>query len=160
MPYPMLQSMFDDLYPSGDQWYWKGDLVHELTDAAIAKHQRFAEVPTPKSTMHLYPIDGTVDRVDDDETAWGHRDATWSMVIAGVDPDPENREVLSDWTHEYWEAVHPHTAGGSYINFMMDEGTDRVRASYGGNYERLQEVKARYDPDNFFRVNQNIEPAS
>jgi FAD/FMN-containing dehydrogenase len=88
MPYPALQSMFDDLYPPGDQWYWKGDFVHDLTDEAIAAHQRFAEVPTPKSTMHLYPIDGAVHRVDTAETAWSYRDATWSMVIAGVDPDP------------------------------------------------------------------------
>jgi FAD/FMN-containing dehydrogenase len=159
MPYPALQSMFDDLYPSGDQWYWKGDLVRELTDEAIAEHRRFAEVPTPKSTMHLYPIDGAVHEVDDDETAWGHRDATWSMVIAGVDPDPSNRDLLAEWARDYWEAIHPHTVGGSYINFMMDEGTDRIEASYGDNYERLQEIKTRYDPENFFRVNQNVEPA-
>ncbi|TYL38495.1 oxidoreductase [Natronococcus pandeyae] len=159
MPYPALQSMFDDLYPPGDQWYWKGDFVSELTDAAIAEHQRFAEVPTPQSTMHLYPVDGAVDRVDEDETAWVHRDATWSMVIAGVDRDPSNSDLIADWARDYWKAVHPHTAGGSYVNFMMEEGQDRIRASYGDNYARLQEVKATYDPDNFFRVNQNIEPA-
>ena len=158
MPYPALQGMFDDLYPPGDQWYWKGDLVHELTDKAIDEHRNFAEVPTPQSTMHLYPIDGAVDRVDADETAWAHRDATWSMVIVGVDPDPSNRELITEWTTDYWEAVHPHTAGGSYVNFMMEEGTDRIRASYGDNYERLQEIKATYDPENFFHVNQNIEP--
>ncbi|MCU4751330.1 FAD-binding oxidoreductase [Halobacteria archaeon AArc-curdl1] len=159
MPYPTLQGMFDDLYPPGDQWYWKGDLVATLTDEAIAEHERFAEVPTPKSTMHLYPIDGAVNRMDDDETAWAHRDATWSMVIAGVDRDPYKRGRITNWARDYWEAVHPHTIGGSYINFMMEEGTERIQASYGDNYERLQEVKATYDPDNFFRVNQNIEPA-
>ncbi|MCU4740870.1 FAD-binding oxidoreductase [Natronoglomus mannanivorans] len=159
MPYPALQSMFDDLYPPGDQWYWKGDFVRELTDEAIAEHRRFAEVPTPQSTMHLYPIDGAVHRVDEDETAWSHRDATWSMVIVGVDRDPYRSEQITDWARSYWEAVHPHTAGGSYVNFMMEEGPDRIRATYGDNYERLQTVKARYDPDNFFHVNQNIEPA-
>ena len=159
MPYPALQTMFDDLYPEGDQWYWKGDLVYELTDEAIAEHERFAEVPTPKSGMHIYPIDRAVDEVGADETAWGHRDATYSMAIVGVDPDPANQELITNWTRDYWEAVHPHTARGSYVNFMMEEGEDRIRASYGDNYERLQEIKARYDPDNFFRVNQNIKPA-
>jgi hypothetical protein len=132
--------------------------VGELSDEAIAEHLRFAEVPTAKSTMHLYPIDGAVHRVGPDETAWGHRDATWSMVIAGVDPDPANTDRITEWARDYWEALHPHSAGASYINFMMEEGQERIRATYGGNYERLQEVKARYDPDNFFHVNQNIAP--
>jgi FAD/FMN-containing dehydrogenase len=160
MPYPALQSMFDGLYPPGDQWYWKGDVVRELTDEAIAEHVRFGEVPTAKSTMHLYPIDGAVHRVDEDETAWAFRDAHWSMVIAGVDPDPGNTDRISTWARDYWKALHPHTVGGAYINFMMEEGQDRIRATYGDNFSRLQKVKAEYDPDNFFHVNQNIEPAS
>ncbi|UVE51657.1 FAD-binding oxidoreductase [Haloferax larsenii] len=158
MPYPALQGMFDGLYPEGDQWYWKGDFVRELSDEAVDAHKRFAEVPTAKSAMHLYPIDGAVHDVDADETAWSARDANWSMVIAGVDPDPANVDKLTDWATDYWEAVHPHTLGGSYINFMMEEGEDRIRATYGDNFERLQKVKARYDPENFFHVNQNIEP--
>ncbi|WP_265108491.1 FAD-binding oxidoreductase [Halosolutus halophilus] len=159
MPYPALQSMFDDLYPEGDQWYWKGDFVDDLTDDAIAEHERFADVPTPQSGMHLYPIDGAVHDVDADETAWSHRDVTWSMVIFGVDRDPENRDLIVDWTRDYWDALHPHSAGAAYVNFMMEEGDERVRATYGDNYERLQEIKARYDPDNVFHVNQNVEPA-
>lgn len=158
MPYPALQSMFDELYPPGDQWYWKGDFVRELTDEAIAEHLRYAEVPTSKSTMHLYPVDGAVHNIDKDETAWDKRDANWSMVIVGVDPDPANGEKLKSWARDYWKALHPHTLGGSYINFMMEEGQDRIKATYGDNYTRLQKVKAKYDPDNFFRVNQNIEP--
>jgi FAD/FMN-containing dehydrogenase len=159
MPYPALQSMFDALYPPGDQWYWKGDFVRVLSDDAVAEHLRFGEVPTGKSTMHLYPIDGAVHRVGPDETAWGHRDATWSMVIAGVDPDAANTDRITEWARSYWNALHPHSAGASYINFMMEEGPERIQATYGGNYARLQEVKARYDPDNFFHVNQNIQPA-
>ncbi len=159
MPYPAVQGMFDPLYPSGDHWYWKGDFVRDLTDDAIAEHQHFGEVPTPQSTMHLYPINGAVHRVDADETAWRYRDANWSMVIVGVDPDPAKSEEITTWAREYWEALHPYSADGSYINFMMEEGEDRIRATYGDNYERLQEVKARYDPDNFFHVNQNIQPA-
>ncbi len=110
--------------------------------------------------MHLYPIDGAVHHVDEDETAWNERDATWSMVIVGVDPDPAEGERITDWTREYWEALYPHSAGGAYVNFMMEEGADRIRATYGDNYERLQEIKATYDPENVFHVNQNIEPAN
>jgi FAD/FMN-containing dehydrogenase len=159
VPYPALQGAFDGLYPPGDQWYWKGDFVRELTDEAVAEHVRFGEVPTAQSTMHLYPIDGAVHRVGEDETAWRYRDANWSMVIAGVDGDPGNRERITRWAREYWEALHPHSAGGSYINFMMEEGPDRIRATYGANHPRLQRIKAKYDPGNFFHVNQNIEPA-
>lgn len=158
MPYPALQSMFDGLYPPGDQWYWKGDFVKELSDEAIEEHLKFAEVPSPQSTMHLYPVDGAVHKTGKDETAWNKRDARWSMVIVGVDPDPENAQKIKTWARDYWEAVHPHTLGGSYINFMMEEGQDRVEASYGDNYGRLQKVKAKYDPENFFHINQNIKP--
>jgi FAD/FMN-containing dehydrogenase len=82
------------------------------------------------------------------------------MVIAGVDSDPANREQITEWANNYWEALHEHSAGGSYINFMMEEGQDRIRATYGDNYDRLQEVKARYDPNNFFHMNQNIKPTT
>jgi hypothetical protein len=108
---------------------------------------------------HLYPIDGAVDRVGPADTAWSHRDATWSEVIVGVDPDPRNAAAITRWTVDYWEASHPYSAGGAYVNFMMDdEGADRVRATYGDNYDRLAEVKAAYDPDNILRINQNIPP--
>lgn len=110
--------------------------------------------------LHFYPIDGAVHRVDKDETAWNYHDATWSMVIAGVDSEPANREIIAEWAREYWQALHEHSAGGSYINFMMEEDEDRVRATYGDNFERLGTVKARYDPDNVFHVNQNIQPVN
>ncbi len=159
MPYPALQAMFDGLYPPGDQWYWKGDFVHELTDEAIAEHIRFSEnVPTPKSCMHLYPINGAVHNVAENETAWSKRNANWSMVIVGVDSDPKSKDIMTKWAREYWEAVHPYNRGGAYINFMMEEGDDRIRATYGENYDRLVEIKTKYDPDNLFRVNQNIKP--
>lgn len=159
-PYPALQSAFDPFYPPGDQWYWRGDFVRTVPDEAVAEHVRFAEaLPTPQSTMHLYPIDGAVNRVGPDETAFAHRDVTYSQVIVGVDPDPAKADELKRWTVEYWEAVHPYSAGGAYVNFMMDEGSERVQATYGANYPRLRDIKATYDPDNVFRVNQNIPPA-
>jgi len=159
MPYPMLQGAFDGLYPPGDQWYWKADFVRELGEEAIARHvEHGSALPTPKSTMHLYPIDGAAHRIGKHDTAWSYRDATWGMVIAGVDPDPANAGRITAWAKEYWEAVHPYSAGGAYVNMMMEEGQERVKASYRDNYDRLVAVKYAYDPMNLFRVNQNIEP--
>jgi FAD/FMN-containing dehydrogenase len=158
MPYPALQTMFDDLYPEGMQWYWKGDFIRELSDKAIEAHLDYAEVPTMHSTMHLYPVNGAVHDVDADETAWNYRDVNWSMVIAGVSPDPSDKEKITQWARNYWEAIHPYSAGAAYLNFMMEEGDERIRATFGKNYSRLQKVKKKYDPDNFFHINQNIEP--
>jgi FAD/FMN-containing dehydrogenase len=161
VPFPALQSVFDGLYPPGLQWYWRTDFFREIPDAAIATHQEFGEaLPTPHSTMHLYPIDGAVQRVSSDATAFAYRDGGWAGVIVGVDPDPGNAGQIKDWAVRYSEALHPTSAGGGYVNFMMaEEGSDRVRASYGPNYDRLARIKGRYDPDNFFHVNQNIPPA-
>ena len=162
MPYPAVQSMFDGLYPKGMQWYWRGDFVKSLPDAAIEAHlAQAAKTPSELSLMHLYPIDGAVHRVGRADTAWNCRDATWSMVIAGIDPDPQNREPVTRWTKAYWDAVHPFDLGGAYPNFMMDdEGDARLRATYGENYARLAEVKKKYDPANLFRVNHNIRPSA
>ena len=110
--------------------------------------------------MHLYPVNGAAHRVGPNETAWSYRDAEWSEVIVGVDPDPGNKDKITNWARGYYDALHPYGAGGAYVNFMMEEGEDRVRASYRDNYDRLSKVKAKYDPENFFRVNQNIKPAS
>ena len=160
MPFTMLQSMFDPLFPAGLQWYWKADFFREISDAAIDVHVKYGErLPTGMSTMHLYPIDGAVTRVPADATAFAYRDGGWAGVIVGVDPDPANAGLISDWARDYWQELHPTSAGGGYINFMMEEGQDRIRASYRDNYDRLARVKRRYDPDNFFHVNQNILPA-
>ncbi|MEI9420303.1 FAD-binding oxidoreductase [Mesorhizobium sp. Cs1299R1N1] len=161
MPYPALQALFDPLLPKGLQWYWKGDFVKSLSDEAIATHiAQAAQAPSELSLMHLYPIDGAVRRVGKDETAWNARDASWSMVIAAIDPDPGKAADLTKWAKNYWASIHPHNGEGGYVNFMMDdEGEARLRASYGANYERLSQVKRTYDPSNFFRVNLNIKPA-
>ena len=162
MPYTAMQTLFDPLYPKGLQWYWKGDFVKTLPDAAIDAHlAHAAKLPTELSGMHLYPIDGAVQRRKRDATAWGYRDAAWSMVIFGVDPDPAKAPALKKWARDYWEAVHPFNLAGAYANFMMDdEGESRVKAAYGENYDRLATLKKKYDPTNLFRVNQNIRPAS
>jgi len=162
MPHTAIQSLFDPLLPKGLQWYWKGDFVKELPDEAIDTHlAQAAGAPSELSLMHLYPIDGAVRRVGKDEAAWNARDATWSMVIAAIDPDPQKAGRLMRWGKAYWEAVHPFNMAGGYVNFMMDdEGDARVKATYGKNYPRLAALKHKYDPGNLFRVNQNIKPAA
>lgn len=159
IPYPTLQSMFDALYPKGLHWYWRADFVNEIPDQAILKHKEFAKkLPTMLSTMHLYPINGQASRVNATDTAWNFRDATWAMVIVGVDPDASNKDKITTWAKNYYDALHPYSAGGAYVNFLMDEGEERVKATYGKNYRRLVRIKGKYDPHNLFCINQNIRP--
>jgi FAD/FMN-containing dehydrogenase len=161
MPLPALQSAFDPVYPAGDQWYWRAEFVDELSDEAIQRHLEHARrLPSWKSTMHMYPIDGAVHRVGPTDTPWAFRDANWAMVIVGVDPDPANAEALKNWAVRYWDAVHPYAAGGSYLNMVTEEVPALVQKSYGENYDRLARIKADYDPENLFHVNQNIRPAA
>jgi Berberine and berberine like len=136
--------------------------VKTLPDAAIDAHLAHAAMlPSPLSVMHLYPIDGAVHRNEPESTAWNCRDATWSLVIVGVDSDPAAAPALKHWAQAYWAAVHPFNLPGAYANFMMDdEGEARVKAAYGGAYERLASLKKQYDPANLFHVNQNIRPAA
>jgi FAD/FMN-containing dehydrogenase len=158
VPFPAWNSAFDAVYPAGDQWYWRGDFVSEIPDAAIATHVEYANaMPTWKSTMHLYPIDGAASRIPNDATAWGYRDAGWSQVVGGVDPDPAMATAITDWAKAYSDALRPTVLAGGYANFQMDE-PDRVRGMYGANYDRLTRVKSKYDPENVFNVNQNIKP--
>jgi len=160
MPWTAINSLFDPFFPKGLQWYWKGDFVKTLPDEAIDAHiGHAAEAPTPFCLMHLYPIDGAVRRVGKDATPWGARDASWSMVIAGISPEPKDAEALKRWGRAYWKAVHRFNMEGGYVNFLdADEADNRVELSYGDNYKRLAAIKAKYDPDNLFRVNQNIKP--
>ena len=160
IPFTALQTAFDAGYPPGLQNYWRGHVFDELSDEAVASHVDGAtRLPTPLSGVLVYPIDGAASRVGPGETAWGHRDAVWSEIIFGTDPDPASFDSLRSWAVEYWEAVEPHAMDGAYINFIGDDGREQVRPSYGGSYGRLAELKAKYDPDNVFHVNQNIEPA-
>jgi Berberine and berberine like len=160
MPFPAMQALFDPFFPKGLQWYWKGDFVASLPNEAIDTHiAHAAKAPSELSLMHLYPIDGAVQRVPADATAWSARNVKWSMVIAGIDSDPGQAQALKTWGRDYWQAVHPFNLEGAYVNFMMDDEADgRVQATYGGNYQRLASIKATYDPENLFRVNQNIAP--
>jgi FAD/FMN-containing dehydrogenase len=159
IPFPVLQTLFDGLYPAGLQWYWRADFFSRYDDKAINLHVKYgAQLPTMHSTMHIYPINGAAGRVGKQDTAWGYRDANFAQVIVGVDPDPQNNQRMIDWAKDYWLALHPYSAGGGYVNMIMDEGADHVKAAYGDNYTRLAQIKAKYDPSNFFHVNQNIKP--
>ncbi len=161
MPYTALVSLFDPLLPPGLQWYWKGDFLRDLSDRAVEQHLKYgSQLPTMLSQVHFYPVDGQANRVAPEATAFSYRDVKWSMIICGIDPDPAHGEKITQWTKEYWDAVHPYSAGGAYVNFLFEEGTDRIRATYQGNYDRLAAIKAEYDPHNLFRLNQNIQPRS
>jgi FAD/FMN-containing dehydrogenase len=161
MPYPMLQSIFDPLLPPGLHHYWKGDFVREISDPYIAAHLKHGpSIPTVNSAMHIYPMDGAVHDVPADATAFGYRDVKFVHVIAAVTPERAALPGYRDWVRAYFQALHPLSAGGAYVNFLMEEGEERIARSFSGNYTRLAEVKAKYDPDNFFHVNQNIKPAA
>ncbi|HMC03379.1 MAG TPA: BBE domain-containing protein, partial [Cellulomonadaceae bacterium] len=161
VPYPALNSAFDGLVPKGLQHYWKADFVTELTDDAIAAHiEDGQKTPVLNSTMHLYPVNGAVHRVGPEDTAFAHRDMKLAAVIAGMWPDPADNEANTKWVKDYYAAIHPFSGSeGGYINFMAGDDADRVEANFGPNYRRLREVKATYDPDNLFHLNQNITPA-
>ena len=160
VPFPAWNTGFDALFPAGEQWYWRGDFIGELTDSMIETHVEWMpKAPTWKSTMHMYPTDGAAARVPSDATAWGYRHARWSQVIAGVDGDPANAAAITEWAKGYSDALRPEALEGGYSNFEMDV-PDRVRGMYGANYDRLAQIKAKYDPDNTFSVNQNIRPAA
>ena len=159
VPYPAINAAFDDLFPKGIRSYWKGNYVKELTDEAIAAHVAHGpNAPTVSSTMHLYPVDGACHRVAPDATAFGHRDANFNMVIVSAWEDPADDEANRQWVRDYSDAITPHSEPGGYINFMGVDDDDRVPANYGGNYDRLLDVKRKYDPGNLFRMNQNIQP--
>ena len=161
MPIGALNSAFDGLYGPGDQWYWRGAFLREIPDEAITLNRQWNEkMPGFKAGSHFYPVDGAANDVGVEDTAFAYRDATWSQVFIGCDPDPASASAVRDWTIGYHESIVPYTAGASYVNFMMEEGQERVQATYGPNYARLAQVKTAYDPENVFRVNQNILPAA
>ncbi len=161
IPYPTLNSLFDAIYAPGLHHYWKADYVPKLTDEAIVIHAEYGpKIASLQSTMHLYPLSGAIQRVGKNETAFNYRDMEFVHNIVAIDADPSKMPQHMAWMNAYWEALHPHSAAGGYVNFMMEgEGQERVRSTYRDNYDRLVEIKTEYDPTNLFSVNQNIKPA-
>ena len=159
IPFPNLQNMFDAGFPAGLQWYWKSDFFTRFEEHAIDLHVKYGKLlPTPMSTMHIYPINGAPQRVGKNDTAWGNRNANFAQVMVGVDPDPINNDRMAQWAKDYWHDLHPYSLGGGYVNMIMDIGQEGVKAAYGENYTRLAHIKAKYDPNNLFHINQNILP--
>ncbi len=161
MPFPTLNSLFDDSVPKGMQNYWKADFIAELTDDAIVAHiEHGRKTPHISSSMHLHPVNGAAQRVGASETAFGHRDKNFAPVIVGIWDDPADNEANIQWVKDYYADIHPHSGSeGGYVNFMSSDDDHRAPANYGANYERLAAVKATCDPDNLFHINQNITPA-
>jgi FAD/FMN-containing dehydrogenase len=160
IPFPALQSMFDPVYPAGLQWYWKADFFRDLTDDAVDLYMKYAQrLPSMHSTIHIYPINGAAHHAASGDTAFSFRDANFAEVIVGVDPNPSNNDRLMQWAKDCWLALHPFSAGGAYVNMIMDEGAEYVKSAYRDNYPRLADVKLKYDPNNLFRINQNIKPS-
>ncbi len=159
-PYYAMNSAFDGLVPPGLQHYWKAVFAKELTDGAIEAHMKFGpKVPVVNSTVHIYPINGAVHDVAPDATAFGHRDAKYAVVVAGMWPDPAQNDDNIRWVRDFYKSLSPHSEEGGYINFAAGDDMNRVKSNFGRSYDRLRKVKAKYDRDNVFRINQNILPA-
>lgn len=159
IPFPVLQSLFDVFYPAGLQWYWKARFFNQYEDHAIDQIIKNGKLlPTPLSFSHIFPVNGAVSRVGNQETAWGYRNANFMQVIGGVDPDPANNERIIKWVKDFDKDILSYSQGGVYVNMIMDEGLQGVKAAYGDNYMRLAQIKAKYDPNNLFHINQNILP--
>jgi FAD binding domain/Berberine and berberine like len=161
LPYCGLQSLFDASAPHGALSYWKSDTLDELSDDCIdVLLSHTAELPrlSPLTIIHIYPLRGAIGRVRSSRTAFRHRSARFSTIISATWLDPADSRSHIDWVRGLWQAMRPCSSGGVQPNFLGEEGDDRVRAAYGKNYPRLVAVKRRYDPTNFFHMNQNIHP--
>ncbi len=162
MPYTAAQAMADFLFPRGFHNYWKSSFLKELSDDAIDTVVSFFErVPSPMTVLVLeHNGDGAMSRVPEDETAFGYRNWPYNLLLTSTWSDPADSEANIQWTRELWDAMQPFAADAVYVNYLGDEGEDRVRAAYPpAKYERLVALKTKYDPTNLFRMNQNIKPA-
>lgn len=160
MPYTALQSMLDAMAPAGIRNYWRSDYIDAIGDDAIrVVIEHFAKVPSPLTHVDFHHLGGAIARVGEDDTAFSQRDAKYvfNIVSAWIEPNDDIRNIA--WSRDLWSALRPHSKGATYLNFAGSEGEDRIKASYGPKYQRLAEIKRKYDPTNFFRLNHNIKPA-
>lgn len=160
VPYLQIQSAGDAIFPRGRRYYWKAQFLRELTDPAIdALLDAYANAPgRGMSLLVLQQVGGAIARVARTETAYVNRDALYDCFPISIWDDPEDDDAHVRWARDTWDAIRPFSTGGVYANNLGEEGEDRVRAAYGENYQRLVEIKNKYDPDNVFRLNQNIRP--
>ena len=160
MPYPAWQQGFNALNAPGDRYYWKSHNLAELSDPVIdAVLAAVERLPSPHAEVLIAHLGGAISRVENDRTAYAHRDAEFVVNVHGHWTDPADDEAGLAWTRGLFEEIAPHATGGTYVNFLSDEGSERVQDAYPpAVWSRLVEVKRRYDPDNLFRLNQNIPP--
>jgi hypothetical protein len=165
MPYTEFQQALDPAYLPGSHHYWKSSMLSELSDEAFnTMISHFAKRPMPMCHVVIEELGGAVSRVGVDETAFPHRDARYSFLILGVAPNKSESEKVISWVREFWQAMQPFFSESVYVNYLGqkdDEGADRIREAFGpNNYRRLVGLKNKYDPDNLFRMNQNIKPTA
>ena len=160
MPYTLWQSNQDDSAPWGIQSYWKTEYLADLSDQAIhALVEQFSRVPSPRTAIHIHHLEGAVGRIGENATAFAHRDARYILNFVGLWQDTFVADRNIAWVRSAWQAIRPYSTGVANINFLGDEGDERVRAAYGAEkYARLVELKKKYDPSNLFHLNQNIRP--
>lgn len=159
-PYRQHQTLLDTGSPAGRHYYWKSDYLPDLSDAAIETATGFGSwLSSPQSVVLVFQLGGAIARRAAGETAAAHRDAAYVFNIQSAWANAAETKRHVQWTREAWSAMRPFSTGDTYSNFLTaDEGADRTWAAYRASWERLAAVKARYDPDNLFRVNQNIQP--
>lgn len=159
-PYTVFQRGSDEIYQEGHRNYWKSHYLGGLSDEAIDTMVEYANpIPTPFTTVFLEWMGGAISRVDADATAFPHRDSTLSFTVAPKWTDPEQDDDLIEWAQEFHQSMAPYATDGVYANYLDRDEADRVRSAYGENYDRLVGVKNEWDPENLFRMNQNIEPS-
>ena len=160
MPYPVMNTLLDAAFPAGTLNYWLSSFASGLSDALIdTAVERFATVPSPMSSILVEHFHGEVTRVGQTETAVPHREPGWNIVLPSLWSDPAATDANVAWTRDTFAALRQHLTGSRWLNYLGDDqGDDAIRAAYGPNYDRLREVKRRYDPDNLFRLNHNIAP--
>jgi FAD/FMN-containing dehydrogenase len=159
IPFPVQQTLFDAAFPHGRQNYWKTSLTSELSDDLIdAIIEHAGRVPSPFSSILIADFHGAYARVDNRAMAYAHRDLQYDVLVLASWTDPADAERNVEWTRTCFDALAPHLSTRAYVNDLGEEGDERARGAYGENYDRLVELKTRYDPTNFFRLNQNIQP--
>lgn len=159
MPFPEINTLFDELLPWGIQHYWKATVGGEISEEALAIHlEHGPKVPTMESGPFFFPINGACHRVGVNDTAFAHRKAAYSLVLSGSWKEAADNDQNIAWVRNYYDALQPYSEPGGYINFMSGDDQDRAPDNFGANYQRLREIKAKYDPGNLFRMNQNVAP--
>ena len=160
-PYVSQQSLLDATQPKGRRYYWKSEYLPRLEPDLLAATIRHAEtIASPHSAIILFPLDGALNRLAEDHSAVGNRNAAWVLNITASWDKAEDDTINIEWARNAWRDMHRFSTGGTYVNFLTaEEGDERIHAAYGNNYHRLAEIKSKWDPDNLFCMNKNIPPA-